>query len=36
MIKTSMEYQQKVVALKKEKEEFEQQHDLAAKEVQTA
>jgi uncharacterized protein Yka (UPF0111/DUF47 family) len=34
MIKTNTEYQQQVVTLQKEKEEVEQQHDLAAKEIQ--
>jgi hypothetical protein len=35
MIKTNTDYQQQVVALKKEKEEVEQQRDLAIKEIQT-
>jgi hypothetical protein len=36
MTKTSIDYQQQVVALKKEKEEVEQQRDLSTKEIQTS
>jgi hypothetical protein len=34
LIKTSTEYQQQVMTLQKEKEEFEQQCNLATKEIQ--